>query len=125
MKKNLRVVGVTSAALVVFSLIFASPLDVSAQIHVVRYKNCKRFQEAYRVTLFAKDDRSRTKYIRYQIDNFYEPKKTVVDRKFYDRNRHLDRDRDGVICEDYIDEDYEAAMRLGKALCLLTTRKDC
>ena len=94
MSKNLRVVGAATATLVIISLIFASPLGVSAQSHVVRYKNCKRFQEAYRETLFAKDDRSRTKYIRYQIDNFYEPEKTVVDRKFYARNRHLDRDRD-------------------------------
>jgi hypothetical protein len=119
MSKNLRVVGAATATLVIISLIFASPLGVSAQSHVVRYKNCKRFQEAYRETLFAKDDRSRTKYIRYQIDNFYEPEKTVVDRKFYARNRHLDRDRDGVICEDYVNEDYEWAKRFGKFACLI------
>ena len=82
------------------------------------FKTCAELWESNRFSLYAKDDASRTRYIKYQIDNFYEPKPVRVRRKFYEQNRHLDADRDGVLCEDYVNKAYETAMKLGMAICL-------
>ena len=93
-------------------------------VSAARFDSCAKLWESSRFSLYAKDDASRTRYIKYQIDNFYEPKLVRVRRKFYEQNRHLDADRDGVLCEDYVNKSYEAAMRIGRALCALTSDFD-
>jgi hypothetical protein len=103
-----------SVALAIIILAGFAPVASAAK----RFNSCAELWESNRFTLIAKDDASRTRYIKYQIDNFYEPKSVRVRRKFYQQNRHLDSDRDGVLCEDYVNKGYETAMKLGRAMCL-------
>jgi hypothetical protein len=71
----------------------------------------------------ARDDRARTAYIDWMVRNYYQPVSVKVMPGVYRRHAQLDRDRDGVLCEDeYLKKakDREAVARAARIICLLT-----
>jgi hypothetical protein len=67
----------------------------------------------------AKDDASRTRYIKYQIDNYYDPIGVIVRRGVYNRNSHLDPKKVGILCLEHYTRLRGAADAVDLFRCML------
>lgn len=109
-----------SASVVALCLLLAAP---ASTVQAARtFSDCGAVVENW-FMMPARDDRARTAYIDWMVRNYYEPVPVKVMPAVYRRHIQLDRDRDGVLCE----EDYYEAARarkvaaaIGRAFCLLS-----
>ena len=110
-----------SAFLMVIVIGAQVPGQATALSPTARFSTCEDLDARWGRAI-ARDESSRTRYIKSRIDNFYEPIRVDVRPRVYRESQKLDDDRDGVLCETMYEKGRapsQAASRLGRALCLL------
>ena len=68
----------------------------------------------------AKDEKSRTKYIKWKLDNYYTVSISIIVRPaVYRKNVHLDNDKDGILCEESYENSAKLWLGINIAFCTL------
>ena len=83
-----------------------------------RFGSCSELSKVWSNAI-GRDDRSRTRYIKYQRDNYYKDTHVMVRAGVYRRNSHLDADRDGVLCEEYFEQRDGIRWAFGAIECVM------
>jgi len=104
------------AAIAIASIGLASPVDATPTFR--KFSTCDELAQRWSYAI-ARDDASRTRYIKYQRDNYYTPTSVVVRAGVYRANTFLDADRDGVLCEEYFERIDKIGMAFRIAECVL------
>jgi len=108
----------------VLCLSSAAPIDAISRPSKAVFPSCRELSKKW-PTAVARDETSRTAYIKNRLANYYSPTTVIVRSGVYRRNIHLDANRNGVLCEEWYEQTDGAADAIDFFKCMLSGRKDC
>jgi Excalibur calcium-binding domain len=93
-----------------------APVTASA---ATQFSSCEELVKVW-PSAPAKDEKSRTKYIKWKLDNYYTVLIAIVVRPaIYKQNVRLDNDKDGILCEESYENSAKLWLGMSIAFCTL------